>query len=252
MGILNLTPDSFSDGGKFNNEKAALKRLEEMEKQGANIIDIGGESTGPNSPAVSGREEIGRVLPILKIIRKYTQLPISIDTYKAEVAYQCLEEGADLINDVTALRQNPKLAKIVAKAKCPIILMYSKDKTPRTTREETHYKDVIKAIKKFLEQRIKFAKKQGIASENIIIDPGMGAFVSAIPKYSLEIIARLKELQTLKYPILIGISRKSFLEGSVETRDTKGALLEAIAYLNGASIIRTHNIKTTKECLKWI
>ena len=212
------------------------------------------------------------MIPILKIIRKHTKLPISLDTYKFEVARQALEEGADLINDVTALRQDPKLAEIVARYKCPIVLMYSKDQTPRTTRKEVHYKDVIKTIKRFLEERIKFAKKHGISDKNIIIDPGMGAFISGIPRYSLEIIARLKELQTLQYPILVGISRKSFLkipgEGTarartseacgfataerseLKKRDERGALLEAIAYLNGASIIRTHNIKTTKECLK--
>lgn len=251
MGILNLTPDSFSDGGQYNNIQKALRRVRQMEQEGANIIDIGGESTGPKSPNVSLKEELNRVIPILKKIRKHTKLQVSVDTYKSEVARIALEEGANMINDVTALRQDKKLAGIVAKYNCPIILMYSKDNTPRTTIKKKHYKDVIATIKNFLEKRINYAKKQGIAKKNIIIDPGMGQFISAIPKYSFEIITRLKELQELNQPILIGISRKSFLGGELQDRDEKSALLSAIAYLNGASIIRTHDVKTTKRCLTW-
>lgn len=251
MGILNLTPDSFSDGGQYNNIQKALRRVRQMEQEGADIIDIGGESTGPKSSNVSLEEELNRVVPILKKIRKHTKLPISIDTYKSEVARIALEEGADMINDVTALRQDKKLAAIIAKYNCPIVLMYSKDNTPRTTIKKINYKDVMHTIKNFLKKRINYAQKQGIAKKNIIIDPGMGQFISAIPKYSFEIIARLKELQTLKFPILIGISRKSFLGGELQNRDEKSALLSAIAYLNGASIIRAHDVKTTKRCLTW-
>lgn len=249
MGILNLTPDSFSDGGKFNNQEKALKRVLEMEKEGADIIDIGGESTGPNSAHVSLEEEIKRVIPIFKIIRQNTKLPISIDTYKAKIAELALNEGADIINDVTALRSDQKIAKIAARHKCPIILMYSKDKTPRTTIKNIHYKDVITTIKNFLQKQIKLAKKAGILEENIIIDPGMGAFVSSIPKYSFEIISRLKELTKLGYPILLGASRKSFLGGTMQERNIKGQIISAIAYLNGASIIRTHDVKGTKYIL---
>ena len=251
MGIINLTPDSFSDGGKFNNAKNAIKRVQELEEEGADIIDLGGESTGPNSKNVSLKEELNRVIPILKEIRKITKLPISIDTYKAEVARQALEEGANIINDVTALRGDEDLVKIIARYKCPVILMYSKDNTPRTTIKEKKYGNVLLTIKNFLKKQIKLAQKNGIKEENIIIDPGMGNFISKIPRYSLEIIAKLKELQELNKTILIGISRKSFLGGKLTERDEKGALLEAIAYLNGASIIRTHNVKTTLSCLKW-
>lgn len=251
MGILNITPDSFSDGGKFNTLKKAVKRAKQMESEGADIIDIGGESTGPDSKFISLEEELNRIIPILKIIRKNTKLPISIDTYKSEVAKQALENGANIINDVTALRGDKNMAKIAAKYACPIILMYSKDKTPRTTRKPKTYKDILKTIKTFLENRIKYAKQQGIKNSQIIIDPGMGAFISNIPKYSFEIIAKLNELKSIKLPILIGISRKSFLGGEMETRDLKSATLSAIAYLNGADIIRTHNVKTTLECLKW-
>ncbi len=264
MGVLNVTPDSFSDGGKFNKLEKAVKRAKQMESEGADIIDIGGESTGPNSKFISLEEELKRVIPVIKLIRRISKLPISIDTYKSEVAKQALENGANLINDVTALRGDKNMAKIAAKYNCPIILMYSKDKTPRTTREAIDYEDVIKTIKTFLKNRIKFAEKQGIKKSQIIIDPGIGAFVSGIPKYSFEIIAKLKCLKELGFPILIGISRKSFLHPAkggaskkcsqsehLKTRDLKSAILSAIAYLNGADIIRTHNITAQLECLKW-
>lgn len=242
MGIINLTPDSFSDGGKYNTLQKALKRAKELEKQGADIIDIGGESTGPNSKNIPLKEELNRVIPFLKKLRKQTKLLISIDTYKSEVAKQALEAGANWVNDVTALRGDPKMAKIVARYKCPVILMYSKNSTPRTTIKNKNYKDVILTIKTFLKKRIAYAKKHGIKPENIIIDPGMGQFISAIPKYSYEIIARLPELKTLNHPILIGASRKSFIgTGPMKSRDQKSKIIEAIAYLNGASIIRTHN-----------
>lgn len=251
MGILNLTPDSFSDGGQYNNLDNAIKRVLEMQKEGADIIDIGGESSGPGSKNISLKEELQRIIPILKVIRKITDLPISIDTYKAEVARQALEEGANIINDVTALRMDPKMGEIVKKYRCPIILMYSKDSTARTTKEAKTYQNVIKIIKNFLKKRIEFAESLGIDKSQIIIDPGMGAFISSIPKYSYEIVAKLSELKELKQPILIGISRKSFLGNPIASRDSKSAALSAIAYLNGASIIRTHNIKETLSCLQW-
>ncbi len=249
MGILNLTPDSFSDGGCFNDLNKSLKRVKEMEDQGVDIIDIGGESTGPNSKNVSLDEELFRVIPVLKEIRKITDKPISIDTYKSEVARQALTLGADMINDVTALRGDKNMANVAAKFKCPVILMYSKDNSPRTTIKKKKYKDVIFTIKKFFEDRIKYAKKNGIAEKNIIIDPGLGQFISALPKYSFEIIARLNELKTLNKKIALGISRKSFLGGVMEDRDEKSCILSAIAAINGASILRTHNIKGTKQCL---
>ncbi len=251
MGILNVTPDSFSDGGKYNTASKALKRALEMEKEGADIIDIGGESTGPNSKNVTIKEELRRVIPVIKLIRKYCKLPISIDTYKAEVADQALKSGANIINDVTGLRGDKNLAKIANKYKCPIIIMYSKDNSPRTTIKNKHYKNVMEDIKKFLTKQIKYAKLNGIKKKNIIIDPGMGNFISKIPKYSFEIIAKLYELKKIDHPILIGMSHKSFLGASIEQREQKALALSAIAYLNGASIIRTHDVKNTRLCLQW-
>ncbi|MBI4975365.1 dihydropteroate synthase, partial [Candidatus Peregrinibacteria bacterium] len=221
MGVINLTPDSFSDGGKFNTLGKALKQAKKLESDGADILDIGGESTGPNAKPITLKEELKRVIPILKEIRKSTKLPISIDTYKSEVAKKALEAGANIINDVTALRGDKNMVKIAAKYKCPIILMYSKDKTPHATIKKTTYKDIIETIKKFLTKQIAYAEKSGIKRKNIIIDPGMGQFISATAKYSFEIIARLKELETLKRPILMGISRKSFLQEDISSREGK-------------------------------
>ena len=251
MGIINVTPDSFSDGGKYNIATKALRRALEMEKEGADIIDIGGESTGPNSTNVTTEEELRRVIPVIKLIRKHSKLPISIDTYKAEVARQALESGANIINDVTGLRGDINMAKIAAKYECPIIIMHSKDHSPRTTTKNKHYKNVIEEIKKFLTKQIEYAKSNGIKKKNIIIDPGMGNFISKIPKYSFEILAKLYELKKMGYSILIGISHKSFLGGSIEQREQKALALSAIAYLNGASIIRTHDVKNTRLCLQW-
>ena len=247
MGVLNLTPDSFSDGGQFNSIEKAKKRVKEMEKEGADIIDIGGESTGPGSKNVKLEEELNRVIPIIKAITKITKLPISIDTYKADVADQALQSGAKIINDVTGLRGDKEMVNIARKHQCPIVIMYSKDKTARTSKTAKHYKDVIKTIKAFLEKQSKYAIKNGIKKENIILDPGMGAFISTIPEYSYEIISRLSELPK---PLLIGISRKSFLGGKLAERDFKAMPLTAIAYLNGASIIRTHDVKGTVETFK--
>ncbi len=246
MGVLNLTPDSFSDGGMHNSIKKALTRAKQMEKEGADIIDIGGESSGPGSKNIKLKEEEERVLPVLKELRKKTKLLISIDTYKAKLADKALKEGANIINDVTGLRGDRDMAEIIAKHKCPVIIMYSKDKTARTTVKKKKYTDVIATIEKFFKQQI---KKHGIKKSQIIIDPGMGQFISAIPKYSYEILARLGELKKLRYPILVGVSRKSFLGGGVESREKKGLVANAIAYLNGASIIRTHDIEGTKKFL---
>jgi dihydropteroate synthase len=249
MGILNVTPDSFSDGGEYNNINAAVQHALQMEAEGADIIDIGGESSGPGSIDVSVEEELKRTISIIKAIRKQSQILISIDTCKSKVADQAIEAGANIINDVTALRGDPEMAAVAAKHKCPIILMYSKDPSTRTTVKAKEYEDVIATIKNFLLTQSKKAQEAGVAKENIIFDPGMGQFISSIPSYSLEIIARLKELKELGHTLLVGISRKSFLGGKIEERDQIGLALTTIAYLNGVSIIRAHNIKII--CQQW-
>ncbi len=252
MGILNTTPDSFSDGGKHHTPQKALKKALEMIEAGAQIIDIGGESTGPGSKNVTTEEELRRVIPVIKLIRKHSKVLISIDTYKSAVAKEALANGADIINDVTALRGDKEMASVIAESKCPYIMMYSKDPTARTTLKAKTYADVTKTIEKFFEAQIKKAQKNGIKRSQLILDPGMGQFISSIPKYSFQIIARLPELKNFKLPILIGISRKSFFGGSLKERDEKGKALTAIAYLNGASIIRTHDVKGIKEFFKFL
>jgi dihydropteroate synthase len=250
MGVLNLTPDSFSDGGKFNTLESALKKVEEFEMAGADLIDIGGESTGPGSRFISLDEEIKRVIPILEEIRKITKIPISIDTYKSEIARLALESGADIINDVTALRGDRAMVSVATKYKCPLVMMYSKDNSPRTTVKRKIYKDVMKTIMAFLKERIAYAEIHGVCRSNIILDPGMGQFISSIPKYSFEIMNRLGELSVFGMPILIGISRKSFLMGDMSTRIERGLIASVFAYLNGAAIIRTHDVIQTVEFFK--
>lgn len=240
MGIINLTPDSFSDGGKFLDPQKAAQQAKALEDRGVEILDLGAEASGPNSVNVSEEEELKRLIPALKAIKKVSSLPISVDTYKAAVAEKALQEGASMINDITALRADPDLAQVITKSGCKLIMMYSKDPTARTTIHEKEYEDVIATIKEFFTQRITYAKSQGIKSEQIILDPGMGHYISAIPKYSYEIIARLSELKALGHPILLGMSRKSFLGGSLEEREIKTQALEEIAKINGVNYLRIH------------
>lgn len=246
MGILNITPDSFSDGGQFFDPEKAIKHLHQLIDDGADIIDVGGESTGPGSPEVSANEELKRVQPIIDYIdehKLHQKVMFSIDTYKASVADYALRHGFAMVNDVTALRGDPKMSEVIAKYQPYLVLMYSKDPTPRTTREPVQYTDVIDTIKKFLFERIQVAKKCGLPSDHIIIDPGMGAFLSADPKYSYEIIDRLDELTLFNHPILVGVSRKSFLGGDLQDRDKKSWELAKKAIQNGASIVRMHKIE---------
>ncbi len=252
MGILNITPDSFSDGGKFMTLEEAIKQAKKIIEEGADILDIGGESTGPNSKFVTQEEELSRVIPVIKAIREFSHIPISIDTYKANVAIDAIKSGADMINDVSAMREDPKMADVVKKYKCPIIMMYSKDNSPRTTTKDKKYTDVMQTIKKFFDERIKYAKSKGIKGDQIILDPGMGQYISNIPYYSFEIIARMSELEVLKKPILVGISKKSFLKEEISSREEKAKTLSAIAYINGANIIRTHNVGGLRNYLNLI
>lgn len=255
MGILNVTPDSFYDRGKFYKKTAALKQAVFLVKNGCVALDIGGESTGPGSHLVALGEELRRVIRIIKAIRKsrdqkLKNIWISIDTYKAEVARQALEAGADMINDVTALRGDPKMAKVISEFQSPVILMYAKDVTPRTTRKKIRYRNVIKTVKNFLKERVRFAFRGGIRKSQIIIDPGMGAFVSGIPRYSFEILRHLPELTKLGFPICVGPSMKSFLGtpqgGTIEDRKIPSIFAGWYALQNGASIIRVHYVPFTQ------
>jgi dihydropteroate synthase len=252
LAILNTSPDSFSDGGNYDTLDKALEHAKKLIAEGADILDIGGEASGPDSPNINLNIELERTIPLIQGIRQFSQIPISIDTYKAEVAEQALAVGANIINDVTALRGDPEMAKIAAAHQCQTIIMYSKDPSARTTRAARDYADVIQTIGDFLEERIQYAIGQGIKVENLILDPGLGHFISAKPQYSYEIILRLPELKKRfpQHKFLLGISRKSFLGGDLQSRDERGVPLQALAALNGADYLRTHaKIKELKDFL---
>ena len=251
LGVLNVTPDSFSDGGKFLKVEAACLQAQHIVEAGADWLDLGGESTGPGSVEVSLEEELQRVLPVLACIREdHPELVVSIDTWKAEVARRGLSMGAKVLNDVTALRQDPAMAEVVAEAGVPVILMHAKEADGRTTRAVQYYDDVISTVKAFFEERVRWATDQGIKEEQIILDPGLGFFISAEARYSFEIVRRLPELKALGFPLLLGPSRKSFLAGvspgrtlSTEERLIPGVALSAIATWLGVDILRTHDVQ---------
>ena len=253
MGVLNLTPDSFSDGGHFNEAEKAIARIEEMIDQGADIIDIGGESTGPGSGEVSEQEELARIKAIVDTIAEMgltSKAVFSIDTYKASIAEYALEHGFQMVNDVTALRADPKMIDVLVKYKPYAVLMYSKDPTARTTSDKMVYEDVVGTITDFLTEQTSELLEAGFPREKVIIDPGMGAFISSIPEYSFEVINRLEEIKKLEYPILVGISRKSCLGGKLEERDPASVKWSLKAIKNGASIIRIHNVKALKTTFR--
>lgn len=246
MGVLNVTPDSFSDGGTYLAAKDAIARIYEMIEEGADIIDVGAESTRPDSFAVSRDEELKRLKPIIEYIaetRLYEKIDFSIDTYKADVAAYALDHGFKIVNDVTALRGDSMMSDMLAFRKPFVALMYSKDACAQTTRRLVEYKDVVGHIKNFLRERIDFLTAKGFPRENITVDPGTGLFISSYPDYSFQIIDRLLEFKELGCPILIGISRKTFLGETPEYRDHASVAWSREAIYKGASIVRVHNVK---------
>lgn len=241
MGIINLTPDSFSDGARFETEDLLQVALQ-MVKDGASVLDMGGESTGPGSKDVSLEEELKRVVPAVRKVREtldeagHFDVKISVDTWKADVAEAAIEAGAEMVNDVTAGRGDERMFDVVAKLGVPICLMYSKDATARTSKEAVEYDDVMQTVKDFLSERVELARAAGV--HDIILDPGMGAFVSTIPEYSWEIIERIEELDDLGFPVLVGTSRKSFLG-----EDRMGGTLLTTQLLRGrVDILRVHDV----------
>ncbi|MGK5095143.1 dihydropteroate synthase [Deltaproteobacteria bacterium TL4] len=248
IGILNITSDSFSDGGHYLQSEHAIAHAFQMIEEGADWIDIGAESSGPGSQEISAEQEMERILPVLHAIRQKSDLWLSIDTWKANVARCALEAGADVINDVTALRGDPAMAEVLAETQCPVILMYSKDPTARTTTASKDYEDVLETLSRFFQERIEWMQKRGIQKEQIILDPGMGFFISAKAKYSFQIIQRLHEMITWGYPLLLGPSRKSFLAQvspektlALHERELPGLVVGALALKEGAHFLRMHN-----------
>ena len=250
MGILNMTPDSFSDGGQFKSHDKAIDHALKMVEEGANIIDIGGESTRPGAEAVQLEEELSRTIPIIEAIRLKSDCLISIDTYKSKVAKAALDAGADMVNDISGLTFDHNMASLVAERNVPVIIMHIKGK-PGDMQKNPNYDNLIKEIKAFFEVQIAIAKKAGIDSGNIILDPGIG-FGKRLED-NFEIIRELGQISTMGYPVLLGPSRKSFigftLDLPVEER-IEGTLASITAgVINGARIVRVHDIRATRRTL---
>lgn len=251
MGVLNVTPDSFFDGGKHFTLDDALSHAHSLAAAGADIIDIGGESTRPGSFAVSSDEERKRVIPVISRAAQELNIPISVDTSKSIVARSAIEAGASIINDITALRGDPSLGEVVAKHNLPLILMHMQG-NPQNMQESPHYKSLIPEIISFLEEAIKRAIATGIREENLLIDPGIG-FGKKVG-HNLEIIKNLSNLAVLKKPIVIGLSRKSFIGNvlnlTVEARLEASLAAAACAVLNGAHIVRVHDVAETVRAVR--
>ncbi|WP_245191203.1 dihydropteroate synthase [Anoxybacillus suryakundensis] len=236
MGILNATPDSFSDGGKYNHVEQAVERAKQLVVEGAHIIDIGGESTRPGAEKVSLEEELRRVIPIVEAVAKAVDVPISIDTYKAEVAKQAIEAGATIINDVWGAKADSNMAQVAVHYGVPIVLMHN--------RHDRNYKDIISDMINDLKESIHIVKQAGVKDEQIIIDPGIG-FAKTV-EHNLEVMRRLDELAVLHYPILLGTSRKSFighvLDLPVYDRLEGTGATVCLGIAKGAHIVRVHDV----------
>lgn len=244
MGILNVTPDSFSDGGEFDTVETALVQAREMIAHGVDIIDIGGESTRPNAAEISVEEELQRVVPVIQQLRQESSIPISIDTTKAIVAQKAIAAGADIVNDISAATFDEEMLTMVAQLNVPLILMHIRG-TPKTMQSLTDYQDVVAEVAEFLKIQVAKATTSGIAKDKIIIDPGIGFAKTA--EQSLQLLQRLAELKALELPILVGVSRKSFLRPILHQNDPKervwgtaAACYGAIA--RGADILRVHDV----------
>ncbi|MDP6332422.1 MAG: dihydropteroate synthase, partial [SAR324 cluster bacterium] len=259
MGILNITQDSFSDGSLFFKMDAAIAQARKMIADGADWLDIGGESSGPDSTEITQDEELQRVIPLIKKIREVSEIWISVDTWKSEVARKSLEAGADAVNDVTALRGDTEMVKVIAEYKVPVILMFSKDRSARTSRQDSDYVDVVGTLKSFFSERLKYADSNGIDKSQIVLDPGMGFFISGKAKYSFEVIQRISELQEFELPLLIGPSRKSFLAGvtrgrslNLSERDIPCATVSSIALWQGVTLLRFHEVEQGRKLIDTI
>jgi len=248
MGVLNVTPDSFSDGSKFYNEEQAIEHALQMERAGADLIDIGAESTRPGSERISAEEEWRRLFPVLSGLRRLLKIPISIDTQKAEIAENALDAGAEIINDISGLKNDSRIAEVAARHRIPLILMHMRGE-PRTMQRGPFARDVVGDVLQGLRKSVSIAQKAGIAKSQIILDPGIGFGKSYAQNY--ELLQKLAQLARLGYPLLVGTSRKGFL-GATLARDGKPALPEeriwgtaatvTASILNGAHIVRVHDV----------
>ncbi len=253
MGIINTTPDSFSDGGKHFSFQSAMEQAEAMVAAGVDIIDIGGESTRPYADPVSDEEELRRVIPVIQEIRKKHTVEISIDTTKAVVAEQALAAGADIINDISALRKDPEMLDLVKKTSAPVILMHMQG-TPETMQINPHYEDVVEEILGFFRKRISILETNGVHRNRLIIDPGIG--FGKTRQHNLSLIKHLDRFSELGLPVLLGHSRKRFLGDitglEVRDRDLPTAVVSALAADKKMAIVRVHDVPATRQALQLV
>jgi dihydropteroate synthase len=252
MGILNVTPDSFSDGGRFLRPNDAIRQAMRMIQEGADIIDIGGESTRPGSDPVDSLEEIKRVIPVIKELSRLTTTPISIDTYKSEVAREALEAGASMINDISGLGFDSKMASLAAHYDVPVVLMHIKGR-PKDMQKAPHYEAFVPEMLDYFRLRIRLALEAGIREDRIIIDPGIG--FGKTFDHNLQLLRDLQEFKVFHRPILVGVSRKAFighlLGGLPADERLEGTIAATVvAAINGASIVRVHDVKETVRALR--
>jgi dihydropteroate synthase len=253
MGVLNVTPDSFSDGGKFYAQEQAMQHAIQMERAGADLIDVGGESSRPGSQEISSEAELRRVLPVLGGLRRLLKIPISIDTQKAEVAEAALDAGAQIINDISGLKNDPRIAEVAARRRAPLILMHMRG-VPRTMQKGPFARDVMRDVKQGLRKSVILARKAGVPKSQIILDPGIGFGKSFAQNY--ELLQKLPHLAKLGYPLLVGTSRKGFLGATLagdgkpappEERIWGTAATVTASILYGAHIVRVHDVAEMTE-----
>lgn len=251
LGILNVTPDSFSDGGRYADTETAVRRALQMLEEGADAIDVGGESTRPGSRPVPVAEEIARTRDVVAGIRRRTDAPISIDTSKAEVARVALEEGADIVNDVTALKGDPEMLPLVLPRRVPIVLMHMRGR-PETMQRDVHYDDATAEILTYLAGRLRDLANAGLDPERTLVDPGFG--FGKRSEDNLRLLRDVSEFRSLGRPVLVGLSRKSFLGRlmgtSVQDREAATLVANSVAVLGGAAVVRTHHIPNAREMAK--
>jgi len=251
MGILNVTPDSFSDGGQFDSAASACSQAEALLVSGADIIDVGGESTRPFAEPVTEQEELNRVIPAIRAIRSLHSVPISIDTSKAEVARRALDAGATIINDISALRKDPEMLALVQETSVPVIIMHMQG-TPDDMQVKPHYKNVVGDITDFFKERLALLAENGVDLQRITLDPGIG-FGKTL-EHNLTILKHLADFKSLACPLLLGHSRKRFIEDitglEVEDRDLPTAVVSALVCTSGVDIIRVHDVAATRQALQ--
>jgi dihydropteroate synthase len=250
MGIVNVTPDSFSDGCQFDNPAAAVAHGLELVREGADLLDVGGESTQPGAEPVALEEELRRVLPVVEALAGQVPVPLSVDTSKAEVARRCLEAGAEIINDVTALRGDPLMAEVVRDSQAGVILMHMQG-TPATMQLNPQYDNVVADLRRFFEERLHAASAVGIAIDRIVLDPGIG--FGKTGAHNLEILARLEEFQQLGRPVCLGVSRKQIVRRLLGDRPVPRRLAGSLAILaytlsrQAVQVVRVHDVEASRD-----